>query len=83
MRRIEVYADWVGLDGPLMLGVLRAGQLRDKEIFSFEYEKEWLTSRHVLSVDPGRRLFIKLCLLTLQDGAEKRQEADRKRPGVV
>jgi serine/threonine-protein kinase HipA len=54
MRRIEVYADWVGLDGPLMLGVLRAGQLRDKEIFSFEYEKEWLTSRHVLSVDPGR-----------------------------
>jgi serine/threonine-protein kinase HipA len=41
-RSIYVYADWDGLETPQLMGVLFAELLRGKEIFSFEYNKEWL-----------------------------------------
>ena len=39
---IEVYAHWVGLSQPTLMGVLHATPSRGKEIFSFEYHHEWL-----------------------------------------
>ena len=56
-RTIYVYADWIGLNGPLLMGTLGAEQVRGNEVLSFEYEKAWLESnyRHVL--DPDLILF--------------------------
>ena len=53
---IEVYADWKGLSGPVLLGFLHADELRGKEVFSFEYAHTWLDRHHVL-LDPDLHLF--------------------------
>lgn len=41
-RDVYVYADWQGVNGPLFMGVLHAELLRGKEVFSFEYDTDWL-----------------------------------------
>ena len=42
-KTILVYAGWT--DGmPALMGHLYADSMRGKEIFSFEYDKEWLNS---------------------------------------
>lgn len=56
-RRIYVYADWQELEGPMLMGVLAAERLRGKEIFSFEYDKEWLSSKYVQVLDPDLQLY--------------------------
>ncbi len=48
-RVIEVHADWEGLGGPTLMGRLFSNRSRGKEIFSFEYEKQWLESSHACS----------------------------------
>ena len=52
-KKIYVYADWKGLNGPRLMGVLRTEQVRGNEVFSFEYDKSWLDSgnRHLLDPD--------------------------------
>ena len=54
---IEVWADWVSLDGPKFMGTLFATLSRGKEIFSFEYDADWLKSPHAQSLDPSLSLF--------------------------
>jgi serine/threonine-protein kinase HipA len=49
---IYVYADWVGLPEPTLMGILRAEQVKSDEIFSFEYDKAWLKSKSSLVLDP-------------------------------
>lgn len=39
------------------IGVLSASLTRSKEVFSFEYEKEWLTSKWKTAIDPKLPLF--------------------------
>jgi serine/threonine-protein kinase HipA len=56
-RSILVYADWKGLNGPVQMGVLYAERLRGKEIFSFEYNKQWLQSGNAQFLDPDLQLF--------------------------
>ena len=56
-RDIYVYADWAGLNGPQLMGVLHAEQLRGKEIFSFEYDNTWLASSFAQNLDPDLQLF--------------------------
>ena len=56
-RSIEVWADWVSLEGPTFMGTLFATASRGKEIFSFEYDADWLKSPHVQSLDPSLSLF--------------------------
>jgi serine/threonine-protein kinase HipA len=52
--RIWVYADWVGMDMPLLMGTLLATQVRGREIFSFEYDTLWLNSRRFnICLDPN------------------------------
>jgi hypothetical protein len=36
-KEIEVYADWIGLAGPVYIGRLTAQSIRGKEVFSFNY----------------------------------------------
>lgn len=55
-RTVEVHADWVGLGSPKRMGLLHASLARGKEIFSFEYDNEWLTSEQARALDPALRL---------------------------
>lgn len=54
---IEVNAHWVGLSQPTLMGVLRATPLRGKEIFSFEYNHDWLSSNQTYALDPSLQLY--------------------------
>ncbi|GAB5538209.1 MAG: HipA domain-containing protein [Salibacteraceae bacterium] len=55
--QILVYADWVGLGGPQLLGVLSTQRLRGKELFAFEYDNAWLKSQNVQLLDPDLQLY--------------------------
>ena len=56
-REILVYANWIGLNEPTLMGRLSAGLTRGKEIFSFEYEKEWLDASYALYLDPNLQMY--------------------------
>ena len=56
-REIWVYADWDGIKGPVPMGLLYATPSREKEIFSFEYDKAWLRSNFAQIIDPDLQLF--------------------------
>ncbi|MFA5297112.1 MAG: HipA domain-containing protein [Lutibacter sp.] len=49
---IYVYADWIGLNGPVQIGVLSAHFAKAKKAFSFEYNKEWLGKNLYQLLDP-------------------------------
>jgi len=56
-HRIYVYADWVGLGQPTLMGLLHSTLVRGKEIFSFEYDEAWLKSGRSQTLDPDLGLF--------------------------
>ena len=56
-KEILVYADWDGLEAPQFLGTLFSSYSRGKEIFSFEYDKEWLQSPFTREIDPDLGLY--------------------------
>jgi len=51
-KNIYVYADWIELETPTLMGILSVEFLRGKEIFSFEYADEWLNSNNTQILDP-------------------------------
>jgi serine/threonine-protein kinase HipA len=55
-RTIHVYADWIALKEPTKLGTLSQSHIRGKEIFSFQYDQEWLKSNETL-LDPNLQLY--------------------------
>jgi serine/threonine-protein kinase HipA len=56
-REIFVYASWKEIGEPVIMGVLRASLSRGNEIFSFEYDKAWLSSEHAMGIDPDLQLY--------------------------
>lgn len=56
-KNIYVYADWVDLNHPHFMGTLTANQIRGKEVFSFQYDDEWLKSGKAKMLDPDLSLF--------------------------
>ena len=56
-KNILVYADWIEKEEPLLIGILSPSVLRGKEIFSFEYDSQWLKSRDTRTLDPSLQLF--------------------------
>jgi serine/threonine-protein kinase HipA len=48
---IWVYAHWVGMPDPQCIGVLSAQQAKGKKAFSFEYDKEWISTKAQLVLD--------------------------------
>jgi len=56
-KNILVYADWDGLDESQFIGTLFSTYSRGKEIFSFEYDQQWLQSSFVQEIDPDLGLF--------------------------
>jgi serine/threonine-protein kinase HipA len=49
---IWVYADWAGLGGPKLVGVLTAQQAKGRKAFSFEYDRQWLLQPERILLDP-------------------------------
>jgi len=56
-NKIYVFADWSELKSPTLVGELMVTQARGKEIFSFEYDKNWLASPRTYSIDPSLQLY--------------------------
>ncbi|MDZ7846465.1 MAG: hypothetical protein U5L96_06700 [Owenweeksia sp.] len=56
-REIYVYAHWVPMTKPMLMGKLYSELLRGKEISSFEYNDEWLNSGFAQSLDPDLQLY--------------------------
>ena len=56
-RHIDVFVHWVGLSKPVLMGKLHAILSRGKEIFSFDYNPDWLKKPGVKSLDPSLQLF--------------------------
>lgn len=54
---IYVYADWQGLNGPMLMGLLSAHQAKGRKAFSFTYDKNWLKSGHQFLLDPNLQLY--------------------------
>lgn len=55
--KIYVFADWVGINTPKLMGVLIGHQAKGKKAFSFEYHKEWLLSEKKFLLDPNIQFF--------------------------
>ena len=49
---IWVYADWLGMGTPKLIGVLSVQYSKGKEVFSFEYDKEFLSEKERFILDP-------------------------------
>lgn len=56
-RSISVYAHWQGMDSPFLMGVLHSDRLKGKEIFSFEYNGDWLTNGPSQLLDPNLQMY--------------------------
>lgn len=56
-REIHVFGDWEALGDAQRMGLLRADQVHGREVFSFEYDPDWLASGHVLTLDPELQLY--------------------------
>jgi len=54
---IYVYADWVGMEEPKLIGVLSAQQAKGKKSFSFQYDTIWLKTGQKFLLDPDISLF--------------------------
>ena len=56
-KKINVYADWIGLKEANQMGILTTVQTRGKEIFSFEYTQDWILSGQSQSIDPKLQFY--------------------------
>lgn len=56
-KEILVYADWKGLSYPTLMGILKVTLSKGKEVYSFEYTKEWLSSGQAQYIDPDLQLY--------------------------
>ena len=49
---VEVYADWQPIEAPLLIGLLSYSDSSRGGVFSFAYDKAFLTSAYRLQIDP-------------------------------
>jgi serine/threonine-protein kinase HipA len=49
---IWVYAHWLGMKEPGLIGILSAHSGKGRKSFSFEYDKEWITTQERILFDP-------------------------------
>lgn len=74
-REVYVYADWhfdklndqIGIETPAYMGMLHAELLRGKEIFSFEYDPNWLQWEQAQLLDPDLQLYTGMQYLNNQN----------------
>ncbi len=56
-KEILVYAHWQGLADPELMGTLTVTHGKGKEVFSFEYNADWLKSGFTQMLDPDLQLY--------------------------
>lgn len=56
-KTILVYANWNGMESPAQIGQLSASYIRGKEVFSFEYNSNWLKNNDGFILDPDLQYF--------------------------
>ena len=56
-RYVHVYANWQEIEEPILMGEIQSERLKGKEIFSFEYDNDWLASGHAQLLDPELQLY--------------------------
>jgi len=54
---IFVYADWEGINGPMMIGKLNVVRTKGHGVFSFEYNKEWIKEGRAQDLDPDLQFY--------------------------
>ena len=54
---IFVYAHWLGMSEPKLIGILAAHQGKGRKSFSFAYQKDWLKSNQSFLLDPDIQYF--------------------------
>lgn len=54
---IYVYADWLGVREPVLMGRLNSQAVRGKELFSFEFDTRWLNLLTSQILDPDLQLY--------------------------
>jgi len=57
-RNYRVFADWEGLPGPQLMGILRESGEKGRTVVSFEYDSNWLKKPEARFLDPDLQLFI-------------------------
>jgi serine/threonine-protein kinase HipA len=57
IKEILVYTGWEDGETPQFIGMLYSSYSRGKEIFSFEYDKQWLQSSFTQEIDPDLVLY--------------------------
>lgn len=56
-KSLFVYYDGFDVNKPTLMGVLSCASLRGKEVFSFEYDRDWLRDKQFSSFDPDLMMF--------------------------
>lgn len=54
---IFVYAHWLGISEPAIIGVLSAHKGKGRKSFSFEYDDQWLKGKNLFLLDPDIGLY--------------------------
>ncbi|HTS45114.1 MAG TPA: hypothetical protein VMH01_12010, partial [Puia sp.] len=54
---IFVFADWKELKTLQLMGILSVTHTKGKEVFSFEYDKDWLRNGPAQILDPDLQLY--------------------------
>ena len=57
MKEIFVFADWQEIGQSTLMGMLRAESIKGEEIFSFDYDEQWLKGKQVQYLDPDLKWF--------------------------
>lgn len=51
-KNIYVFADWLGLEHPSLIGILSAYGAKGKKAYGFEFDKNWLKRKETIFFDP-------------------------------
>ncbi|HZH96983.1 MAG TPA: HipA domain-containing protein [Flavisolibacter sp.] len=54
---IFVFADWIGMEEPRLMGRLTAIRTKGRGVFSFAYDQSWLQGPYAQSLDPDLQLY--------------------------
>ncbi len=57
-KHIYVYADWIGVHSPQLMGTLSVDVVRGEEVFSFYYDDKWIAKGFSQHLDPDLQFFL-------------------------
>lgn len=52
VQKILMYAHWLGMKDPKLIGFLNVQQVKGRRAFGFEYSKDWIQTQEQFLLDP-------------------------------